>query len=269
MRQLEGKLVLITGGGRGIGLALGHRFAAAGCRVLLSDLDEAALVTARESFGGGADLRTYVLDVTDVDGIRAFRDRVHADVGPIDVLVNNAGIVFGGDFLDVPLEQHFLTYRVNVLGLVAVTQAFLPDLVGKPEAHLVNLASASGFIGLPFGSTYASSKWAVIGFSDSIRQELKLDGNGHVGVTTVCPSYVSTGLFEGARPPRTTRMLTPERLGDMIMRAIRRNRPYVLAPWLVKVTPMVKGALPTWLSDRIGRMFAADTSMRAWKGRGA
>ena len=130
----------------------------------------------------------------------------------MDVLVNNAGIVHGGPFLDVPVERHLATYRVNVLGLVAVTHAFLPDLIASADSHLVNIASASGYIGLPHGSTYASSKWAVIGFSESLLLELELHGHRHVHVTTVCPSYVTTGLFDGARAARTTSLLSPERL---------------------------------------------------------
>ena len=95
---------------------------------------------------------------------------MHRDGGPIDVLVNNAGLVFGGAFLDVPLERHLTTYRVNTLGLVAMTHAFLPDLMAGRDGHVVNVASASGFIGLPFGATYASSKWAVLGFSELLER---------------------------------------------------------------------------------------------------
>jgi short-subunit dehydrogenase len=181
--------------------------------------------------------------------------------------VNNAGVVFGGPFLDVPLEKHLATYRVNVLGLVSLTHAFLPDLLGRPDAHLVNVASASGFIGLPHGATYASSKWAVIGFSESLRLELELQGHRHVHVTTVCPSYVATGLFEGARAPLTTRLLTAERLADKVVSAMLRDAIWVRVPWLVKVTPMLKGVLPTRMFYSVAGVLGVNTSMTAWKGR--
>ena len=267
MRRFENKRVLITGAARGIGRAIAERFAQERAELLLTDLDTDELERAAEQLrSGGARVATYPLDVTDRAAVERTREAVHADGGPIDLLVNNAGVVFGGPFLEVPLERHELTYGVNVLGLVAMTHAFLGDLISRPEAHLVNVASASGLIGLPYGSTYASSKWAAIGFSESIRLELALQGHDHVGVTAVCPSYVTTGLFDGARPPRTTRMLTPDRVAELLVRGVRRNRPHVRAPWLVKVTPPLKGLLPTWLFDRISWIFGATSSMQAWTG---
>ena len=269
MRDLAGKRVLVTGGGCGLGRALARQFAARGCRALVADIDLAALEgTAAAIASAGGRVTPYAMDVGDERAVGAVRDQIHDDGGPIDVLVNNAGVVFGGGFLDVPLDRHLETYRVNLLGAVAVTHAFLPDLVTRPEAHLVNIASASGFVGLPYGSTYASSKWGLIGFSDSIRLELALAGHGHVGVTTVCPSYVTTGLFDGARPPWTTRALDPDRLAALVVRAVRRNRPFVLTPWLVKITPALRGLLPVPLFDALARLTGATTSMRTWRGRG-
>ena len=107
----------------------------------------------------------------------------------------------------------------------------------------------------------------MIGFSESIRLELELQGLRHVRVTTVCPSYVDTGMFDGVRPPTTTRMLTPERLAELTIRAVRRNRLFVLAPWLVKITPPLRGILPRRLFDRISSLLGADRGMLHWKGR--
>ncbi len=269
MRTVERKRVLITGSGRGIGRALALRFAAAGAEIVVSDVDPVAVdAVVTELRAAGRKAIGVELDVTDPASIDAARRRVHAEAGPIDVLVNNAGTVHGGPFLDVPLERHLLTYRINVDGVVAVTHAFLPDLVAGDGGHLVNIASASGFIGLPYGSTYASSKWAVIGLSDSLRVELGLLGHRHVGVTAVCPSYVDTGLFEGARPPTATRMLTPERLAELTLRAVLRNRPYVRTPWLVKFTPPLKALLPASWFDAVSRMLGATRSMTGWSGHG-
>lgn len=269
MRTLTGKRVLITGGASGIGKSLAQRFAAEGAELILVDLNDALLQqTAAEISAGGRRVRAHAADVTDVPGISALRDTVNAEGGPIDVLVNNAGLVFGGPFLDLPLEKHLTTYRVNTMGLVAFTHVFLPDLIGRPDAHLVNVASASGYIGLPYGSTYASSKWAVIGFTESLELELQMLGHHHVHVTMVCPSYVSTGLFDGAKPPMFTRMLTPDRLAAMVMRAVLSNKRAVLAPWLVKVTPPLKGILPAGIFNMISGTLGATSSMTKWKGRG-
>lgn len=269
MRTLRNRRVLITGAGRGIGRALALRFARDGADVVVTDIDlPAARAVAEEIAVAGGTAVAHPLDVTDAAAVEALRDAVRTERGPIHVLINNAGTVHGGPFVEVPLERHLTTFRINVDGVVTVTRTFLPDLIAADDGHLVNIASASGFIGLPFGSTYAASKWAVIGFSDSIRLELGLLGHDHVGVTAVCPSYVDTGLFEGARPPRTTRMLTPERLADMTVRAVLRNRPYVRTPWLVKITPLLKGILPTAWFDALGGVFGANRSMTGWTGHG-
>src|SRR5512138_374086 len=146
MRALRGKRVLITGGARGIGLALARRLAREGATLLVADLDARALDEATASIReAGAKALGFPVDVTDALSIAALRDAVHREGGPIDVLVNNAGVVFGGPFLEVPLARHVTTYRVNVEGLVAMTHAFLPDLLEREDAHLVNVSSASGF----------------------------------------------------------------------------------------------------------------------------
>lgn len=270
MRELEKKRILITGGAQGIGLALGCRFAAEGAEVVVTDLNEEALPAAEEAIvEAGGEARTFAMDVTDAASIASVRQRLHREAGPIDVLVNNAGVVFGGSFLDTSLDKHRLTYDVNLFGVVAVTHAFLPELIERPEAHLVQIASASGFIGLPYGATYASSKWGVIGFSESIRLELDQLGHSHVGVTTVCPSYVNTGLFEGARPPLATSMVTPERVGELTVRAVRRNEPFVLTPWLVNITPATRALLPTRWFDRVAWVLGVTSSMKDWRGHQA
>lgn len=267
MRHLTDKRVLITGGAAGIGRKLAERFATAGAEILIADIhEEAARETAASITTGGHRASSYVLDVTDANAVGAIRQRIHQDGGPIDVLVNNAGVVFGGAFLDVPLEKHLATYRVNILGLTTVTHAFLPDLVARPDAHLVNIASASGFIGLPHGSTYAASKWAVIGFSESLRLELAVHRHRHVHTTLVCPSYVATGLFDGARAVRTTGIVDPERLAGLVVRAVLRNRLYVMTPWIVKVTPFLKGVLPRQIFDASAAALGVTTGMLEWRG---
>lgn len=267
MKVLAGRRVLITGGAGGLGHSLARRFAAAGAELILTDVAEATLGDMVADFTRrGVRCSGQVLDVTDAAAIAAVREKVHAEGGPIQVLVNNAGIVHGGPFLEVPLEQHRLTYRVNVDGVVAMTHAFLGDLVGSGEGHLVNVASASGFIGLPFGSTYASSKWAVIGFSESIRLELKKLGHRHVGVTSVCPGYVDTGMFDGVRPPRLTRFLTADEVAEEVLTAVRGRKPFVLEPWLVKLTPFLANSLPQPIADLLSDAFGATTGMRTWRG---
>lgn len=267
MPNVRLKRVLVTGAAQGIGLAIARAFAQKGAEVVLTDLNADSLGEAREALTAtGALCRAYPLDVTDEAAVQNVRDQLHADAGSLDILVNNAGVVFGGAFLDVPMAKHQLTYGVNILGMVAMTHAFLPDLIASPGGHLVNVASASGFVGLPFGTTYASSKWAAIGFSDSIRQELRALGHKNVGVSTICPAYVATGLFNGAQPPKTTKFMPPEDLAGKVVAAVEKRRPWVLEPWLIKITPVLANILPTSVSDVLGDAFGASNSMKSWRG---
>jgi len=268
MHSLVDKRVFITGGASGIGRSLAMRFAREGAEAHIADLDEgAADEVARAISAAGGRAQAWVLDVTDAAQIAGVRRKILDASGPIDVLVNNAGIVHGGAFLEVPLDRHLATFRVNTLAVVAVTHVFLPDLVARPEGHIVNIASAAGFAGLPFGATYAASKWAVIGFSESVRLELREQGHRHVGVTIVCPGYVGTGMFDGARALRLTRILTPKRVADLTVGAVLSNREMVMTPWVVALGPVLKGILPRRVFDWTARLFGAPTGMASWRGR--
>jgi len=267
MTELKGKRILITGGAQGIGLEMAVKFAGRGAEIVIADLNEAKLAEAKAKLEeAGAATWAFPVDVTKPASIAALRAQIAAEAGPIDILVNNAGVVFGGPFLETSLNRHFKTYDVNVFGVVAMTHAFLQDLIDRPEAHVVHISSASGFVGLPYGSTYASSKWAVIGFSESIRAELRLMGHAHVRTTIVCPSYIGTGMFDGAEAPKATRILDPTRLAEKVVRGVERNRVHVLEPWMVKLTPLLRELLPTPIYDRVSHLFGADTSMAHWTG---
>jgi short-subunit dehydrogenase len=269
MRSLNGTRVVVTGGGSGIGRCLALRFAREGAEIHVLDRDLASAdAVARAVSEAGGRATAWQLDVTDTSAILEIRARLIDSAGPPDVLINNAGIVHGGPFLDVPFARHEDTFRVNALAVAAVTHAFLGDLVGRPDAHLVNIASAAAFTGLPFGSTYAASKWAVLGFSESIRLELIEQGRRHVHVTAVCPGYVGTGMFEGARALRLTRLLTPERIADLTVRAVLRNRTMVMTPWVVALGPTLRGVLPRPVFDWVAALFGARRSMAGWRGRG-
>jgi all-trans-retinol dehydrogenase (NAD+) len=266
MRSLRNKRVLITGGAQGIGREIALSLSKEGCELILTDINEEQLQRTVKELSRRVVCRGYLMDVTQNESILKARDEIHRDGGPIDVLVNNAGIVFGGPFLEVALEKHLATYKVNTEGMVAVTHAFLSDLLERSEAHLVNVASASGLIGLPYGSTYASSKWAAIGFSESIRLELKEMGASNVHVTTVCPGYVNTGMFDGVKSPLLMPMLDPRKLGQKIIEAMKKDLPFVLEPWMVKLTPLLKGVMPIPIVDRISWIMGVTGSMQSWKG---
>lgn len=267
MRNLANKRILITGAGHGLGRDIARTFAKAGAELVVTDCNLAGVEeTAKLIQSEGGKAAAYALDVTDLDAIRQFRERLHAERGPIDVLINNAGIAHGGAFLDVPIEQHLATYRVNALGMVAMTHAFLPDLVARPEGHLVIVASASGLIALPYASTYASSKWAALGFSESIREELRVLGHRHVRVTAICPSYIDTGMCDGVKLPRFTTMLRSSQVAGKVLHAVQTNRDLVLTPWLVYITPFTKAVLPPPLFRKVADFFGITRGMATWYG---
>jgi short-subunit dehydrogenase len=262
MRSLTGKRVFITGGGGGLGRALALRFARAGANVIVADRDTAAA----EAVGGDVKGAAQRLDVTDPADVYSVRDRVLA-VGPIDVLVNNAGVAFGGAFAEVPLDRHQQTIAVNLGGVLNVTHAFLPSLVARPDAHVVNIVSASAFIPLPYGASYAASKWAALGFTESLREELRTLGHRHVGVTAVCPSYITTGMFAGAVPPRLTDWLTPDAVAGATVRAVLRRRTLVVLPRRAGLLLGAGGLLPWPLWRRVVAWCGVSTSLSGWRGR--
>ncbi|MCH2162035.1 MAG: SDR family NAD(P)-dependent oxidoreductase [Phycisphaerales bacterium] len=262
--RLDGKRAFITGGARGIGLAIASELVDRGCAVALSDIDEIPLAEAAGALQEkGGEVDTLVLDVTDASAVAGLPSRL----GDIDVLVNNAGTVMGGAFLDVDPADHARVIEVNLEGLMRVTHALLGGLIARPESAIVNLASAAGFVGLPYAGPYAATKWGVLGFGESLRLELAESGHRHVHLTHVCPSYVDTELFAGAAVLRSTRRLTPSGLARKVVRAVERNRLWVRTPWLVAMTPMLRGILPQAVTDRILRASGATRSMVPWRGR--
>lgn len=268
MRTLRGRRVLITGAASGIGLALAGRFATEGSRLVLTDIDEASLQTAAEQLRGtGASVTALRMDVTDAAEVAGVRHGVNADGGPIDVLVNNAGTVFGGAFHEVPLERHLTTLDVNLRGPLLVTHAFLPDLISRPEAHLVTVASLVGMVGAPGAAAYAASKWGVIGLAESLELELTEQGHTHVHVTTVCPGLVSTGLFDGAHDIRLIPRLTADVVADRVVRAVLADRPYVRIPLMVRLVPALRAALPHRTFNAVIGMLGGLDVMVGWTGR--
>lgn len=270
MKNLKSRRVLITGAGHGLGLATAKAFARAGAFVIITDRESERVTEAVcELQLEALPCAGYVMDVTDPADVRHVRDRIHAEHGKIHVLMNNAGIVSGGQFLDVPLEKHLVTYDVNTHGPVIVTHLFLQDLLDSDEGHIVNIASASALIALPNAATYASSKWAVLGFTDSLREELEMTGRGHVGVSAICPSYISTGMFEGAKAPLFTPILTPENLAGKIVRCVQKRKSHLLTPALVRLIPLGKATWPRVVFRRLLQFLGVYQGMGDWKGHKA
>lgn len=256
MRSVDGKRVLVTGAAKGMGRLFAERAMAEGAAaVVLWDLDETSLnETLTELDDGTGRLSGWLVNVADPDDVATTADAVLADAGGIDVLINNAGVVRGNTYFwdaDVSRDTKF-TIDVNTLGPMYVAHAFLPAMIaGDGECRVLNLASAAGFTPNPRMAVYAASKWAVIGWSDSVRLELKQAGLDRVKVTTVCPYYVRTGMFEGARSAPLLPLLDPADVVDEAWSAMLAGRPFVVLPRTVMLSEMLKGVLPTGVRDFI------------------
>jgi all-trans-retinol dehydrogenase (NAD+) len=256
MRSVRGKRVLVTGAAKGMGRLFAERaIAERASAVVLWDVDESALNdTVNELVDGPSDVSGYIIDISDAAAVADTAAAVLDDLERVDVLVNNAGIVRGNKyFWETDLEHDTkYTIDVNTLAPMYVAHEFLPSMIAAPgECRMLNLASAAGFTPNPRMAVYAASKWAVIGWSDSVRLELKQAGLDHVKVTTVCPYYVRTGMFEGARSAPLLPILDPDEVVEEAWTAMLAGRPFVVLPKTVMLSEMLRGVVPTGVRDFI------------------
>lgn len=256
MRSVKGKNVLVTGGAMGMGRLFAERaIAEEAAAVVLWDINETTLnETLAELADGPCVVSGYIVDVSKPQEISDTAADVIADLGHIDVLINNAGIVRGNAYFweTDPARDTTATIDVNTLAPMYVAHEFLLGMINaQGEARMLNLASAAGFTPNPRMAVYAASKWAVIGWSDSVRLELKQAGHDHVKVTTVCPYYVGTGMFEGARSAPLLPILDPHEVVDEAWTEMLAGAPFVVLPKTVMLSEMLKGVVPIGVRDFI------------------
>ena len=265
MSEVRGSTALVTGGARGIGRLIGERLLRAGATVVFVDRDETGLARVASEFATIGRVHTRVADLACSESIQGLAEDVLNTIGPVDILVNNAGIVRGGRVHEVSDEDHELTLRVNTLGVILTTKQFLPKMIERRRGHIVNIASASSFGGVALMASYAASKWAVLGFSESLIYELQLDGHP-ISVTSVCPGYIDTGMFDGANPPWIMPFLKPANVADTVFHAIKHNERLVTMPPIMKTVPLMK-LLPDRVTDFLAHKLGINRSMEQWKGR--
>ncbi|MCA9536260.1 MAG: SDR family NAD(P)-dependent oxidoreductase [Myxococcales bacterium] len=237
---LRGAVVVITGGARGIGLETGRAFLAVGARVCLGDIDRAALEEAQQTLGEGAHVQH--LDVTERASWERFVDTVERELGPVDVLVNNAGVMPTGRFLDEPDEVEAGTYAINVRGPALGMKVVAPRMIGRGRGHIVNVASLAGKLAIPGLATYVGSKHALVGLSAAVREELA--GTG-VTLSTVMPSAVRTRLVDGI-PTGGLFPSEPSDVARAIVSSCRTRRPELSVPGFLRALPVFESALPAW-----------------------
>ena len=251
---LNGKVVAITGGARGIGLATATLLHERGAKVAIGDIDENTLKESAERLG----LTTYArLDVTDPDSFAAFLDLVERELGPVDVLVNNAGIMPTGLLVDEPDHVTRRILDINVLGVITGSKLAAQRMVPRGRGHVINVASLAGETYAPGVATYCASKYAVVGFTDSARVEYRDAG---VQFSIVMPPFVNTELTAGTRGVKFFKNVEPEAIAEAIARLIVKPRPRVRVSLLGKLTATQK-FLPARVTESLNRALGGESVM--------
>ena len=246
MSRFKNKRVLITGGASGIGRIMGKLALEKGAELIIWDINPQSIeetVTELQHLGK---VTAYVVDISNIDQIKTIATKVKLECGTVDILINNAGIVVGKYFDHHSTADIKCTMDINASAPMYVTAEFLSQMIIQKSGHICNIASSAGFISNPRMSVYAASKWAVIGWSDSLRLEMKMRKTG-VNVSTVTPYYISTGMFAGVKS--LIPLLKPDKVAIRIVNGIERNRVLISMPFSMHFIRICQGLLSIQLFD--------------------
>lgn len=265
--NLNGRVALVTGAGSGIGRAVARALAGRGCHLALADINAASLAeTADLVARPGLRLSRHTFDVADKDAIAALPAAIRDAHGGLDLLVNNAGVALGGTFEEVSEADFDWLMSINFFGVVRMTRAFLPMLRRSADARVVNVSSVFGMIAPPGQAAYVASKFAVRGFSEVLRHELK---GSSVGVTTVHPGGVATNIARDAKGPEgvdaaelaqrkkdfeKSLVMSPDQAGETIVRAVEQRKARVIVGRDAQFAATLERLLPTTYWNVIERL---------------
>jgi NAD(P)-dependent dehydrogenase (short-subunit alcohol dehydrogenase family) len=256
-RSLYGRVAVVTGGGRGIGKALALALTSEGCRVAIGDVDAASAEAAAAELGSGA--LGLPLDVTDRPGFTAFLDEVERKLGPIDVLVNNAGIMPVGPLDEEDDATAIRLLAINLHAVIHGTKEAMRRMKPRGTGHIVNVASSAGKSGFPNLATYCATKHGVVGLSEAVRQELR--GTG-VEISVVMPGIVKTELTTGLVETRAFKSVTPEEVAGAVVEALQFARFDVFVPKSIGPTWALFNLVPRRGREAAGRALKLDRALR-------
>ncbi|HPX50176.1 MAG TPA: SDR family oxidoreductase [Deltaproteobacteria bacterium] len=254
--EISGSKALVTGAASGIGRAISLKMSEAGARLFLTDINASGLEQTRRMITdrGGEVLVSLPLDIGDFSGVKGLADTIHSRFGPLDILVNVAGMAIFSQVEDMLHADWEKIVRVNLWGPIHGIECFVPEMIrSRRPGHVVSIASTAGIIALPWQAAYSGTKHALVGISESLRFDLKKHG---IGVTVVCPGAVNTGLVQTAQVQadrqaveRLRRLflklaMQPEKVAGLTIDAIRKNRFLVLTSADIMVLYFLKRALP-------------------------
>ena len=254
-RIIAGQTVAITGAARGIGRATAKALVAQGMKVAIGDVDHEE--AQRTASGLGASTIALPLDVTSRESFVAFLDATEEQLGPVDVLINNAGIMQIGRFIDEDDATAQRMIDINLLGVILGMKLALERMIPRDRGHIVNISSQAGKYGAPGGATYSATKHAVVGLTEAVRGELRLMG-AHIDLSYVMPFAVKTELGQGLGEARGMQHLEPEEVADRIVEALQHGIVDVWVPKSSRVTNVFAAVLPRSLSEGMARAMKAD-----------
>lgn len=271
---LASKCAVVTGGAMGIGLAAARRLVKEGCTVTLWDIQPEALEEAKKTLEGpGGRVFIHVCDVTDRNRVYELARKAEEEMGRTDILINNAGHVMGGGLLEQPDDVWEKSIAVNLTSMIYTIRAFLPGMYERNSGHIVNISSASGTIGVPDLAVYAATKWAVWGLTESMRFEAWNNNKSGVKWSSVHPSYIARGMFEGAQLGWLGNLLVPllkdhDVVAEAIVEdALKKGKYSPKRPRTVNLTIRFRGILPDPWFQRLLVFLGVTQSMTAWTGR--
>ena len=246
MSKFKNKRVLITGGASGIGKIMGRMALERGAELIIWDINQKSIDDTVKVFQTIGPVFGYQLDVSDPEQIKAAAKQLISERGLVNILINNAGIVVCKYFDEHSTDEIKRSMAINASAPMYVTAEFLGQMIVQHSGHICNIASSAGFIANPRMSVYAASKWAVIGWSESLRLEMQIRKT-RVKVSTVTPYYISTGMFAGVKS--LIPLLKPEKTAAQIIRGIERNRIIISMPFSMHFIRLCQGLLSIRLFD--------------------
>ena len=265
MSRLTNKRVLITGGASGIGKIMGRMALEKGAELIIWDINQLSIDGVVNEFNKLGKVTAYIVDISDIDQIKSTAEKVRNELGTVDILINNAGIVVGKYFDEHTTAEIQRTMDINASAPMYVTAEFLGQMIVQRSGHICNIASSAGFIANPRMSVYAASKWAVIGWSDSLRLEMQFRKT-NVKVSTVTPYYINTGMFAGVKS--LIPILKPEKVAAQIISGIERNRIIISMPFSMHFIRLCQGLLSIRLFDWVaGNILQIYKTMDHFTGR--
>lgn len=268
--NIQGKTVLITGGASGIGKIMARKVLERGAaQLVVWDVNAKGLDELSAEFAAmDGTIHTLTVDISTAENIQSAAQSTLQQVGNIDILINNAGVVTGKYFQDHTHDDIERNIRINALAPMHITLEFLPGMMQRNHGAVCTVASAAGLISNPRMSVYAASKWTAVGWSDSLRLEMEQQ-NKKITFTTIMPFYISTGMFDGVKS-RILPILKPETVSEKIIRSIERERAMLCLPlpyWFIRLS---QGLLPLPVFDWVMRdFFGIYDTMKEFKGREA